>query len=227
MQPVQVCIQCKWADTGWVDLDVGLRERKKLATRSALHQAALRLAVVRGVAHVTAEDISAEAGVSTRTFFNYFPTKEEAFVADDLDRGHRFVATVAAAPDGAPVWSMLRETAIAVFGASDLPKKEQALKEQLVRTSPDVVAHVLATFARLEQELVVELERRVPATSPLHARLLANAVVAAIRAAAETWLSSTDPAPSFPDLLDQAFRVLAPAFPADARTAPRRRSAQP
>lgn len=222
MQSVQVCIHCTSGDTGPVDLDVGLRERKKLATRSALHQAALRLAVVRGVAHVTAEDISAEAGVSTRTFFNYFPTKEEAFVADDLERGHRFVQTVAAAPDGAPIWPLLKQTAIAVFGASDLPPKEQALKEQLVRTSPDVVAHVLATFARLEQELVVELERRTTSTSPLHARLLANAVVAAIRAAAETWLSSTDAAPGFPDLLDQAFTQLAPAFPAGRRTAARR-----
>lgn len=195
---------------------VGLRERKKLATRSALHAAALRLAVLRGVAHVTADDIAAEAGVSVRTFFNYFPTKEEAFVADDLERGRRFVRAVAAAPEGAPVWALLRATAVSVFGSSDLPDKEQVLKEQLVRTSPEVVAQVLATFARLEEELVVELDRRTAGAPVLHARLLANAVVAAIRAAAETWLASDDPGEVFPDLLDQAFAALAPAFAAPA-----------
>jgi AcrR family transcriptional regulator len=203
-----------------VDHLVGLRERKKLATRTALHAAALRLAVSRGVTQVTAEDIAAEAGVSVRTFFNYFSTKEEAFVADDLERGRRFVRAVAAAPDGARVWALLHETAVSVFGSSDLPDKEQALKEQLVRTSPEVVAQVLASFARLEEELVVELDRRTPGAPGLHARLLANAVVAAIRAAAEAWLASDDPADAFPDLLDQAFRALAPAFhPDPARSA--------
>jgi AcrR family transcriptional regulator len=192
----------------------GLRERKKLATRAALHAAALRLALAGGAAQVTAEDIAAEAGVSVRTFFNYFSTKEEAFVADDLDRGRRFVQRVAGAAEGTAVWALLRESAVAVFGSSELPDREQALKEQLVRTSPEVVAQVLATFARLEQELVVELERRTAGTPALHPRLLANAVVAAIRAAAETWLASDDGGDAFPDLLDQAFRALAPAFEA-------------
>jgi AcrR family transcriptional regulator len=190
----------------------GLRERKKEATRTALHLAALELAVERGVEHVTADDIAAEAGVSTRTFFNYFATKEEAFVADDLERGRRFVHAVAAAPDSAPVWPLLHRTAVAVFVADGVPTREQALKQQLVRESPVVGAHVLATIARLEQQLVAELERRTPAAPPLRARLLANAVVAVLRASAETWLGSDDGGPGFPDLLDDAFTALAPAF---------------
>jgi AcrR family transcriptional regulator len=202
-----------------VGVTTGLRQRKKEATRTALHVAALQLAVERGVEHVTAEEIAAAAGVSTRTFFNYFATKEEAFVADDLERGRRFVDVVAAAPDAEPLWPLLHRTAAEVFAADGVTTREQALKQQLVRDSPAVGAHVLATIARLEEQLVTELERRTGGTSSLRgalrARLLANAVVAALRSAAATWLAVDDDAVGFPDLLDDAFTALAPAFATD------------
>lgn len=56
----------------------GLRERKKRATRSALQSSAVALFRRHGPDAVTVEDICADAGVSPRTFFNYFSTKEEA-----------------------------------------------------------------------------------------------------------------------------------------------------
>jgi AcrR family transcriptional regulator len=61
----------------------GLREAKKARTREALHRAALELALEVGPEHVTVDAIAARANVSTRTFFNYFPSRESAMSVTD------------------------------------------------------------------------------------------------------------------------------------------------
>ncbi|MDQ4112238.1 MAG: TetR/AcrR family transcriptional regulator, partial [Actinomycetota bacterium] len=54
------------------------RERQKRERRLALIEAAQRLVGERGLDDVTVEEISAAAGLSTRTFFNYFDSKDDA-----------------------------------------------------------------------------------------------------------------------------------------------------
>jgi AcrR family transcriptional regulator len=55
-----------------------LRERKRVETWTAIHEAAASLAQERGLEQATVEVIAESAGVSPRTFFNYFPAKEDA-----------------------------------------------------------------------------------------------------------------------------------------------------
>ena len=87
---------------------IGLRERKKAETRDALVSAALRLADERGLEHVTVEDIATAAGVSPRTFFNYFPSKEDAIVGSSPAFTASVVEALCGRPDDEPPLESLR-----------------------------------------------------------------------------------------------------------------------
>lgn len=204
-------------------MTLGLRERKKAATRTALSYAAMDLAVKHGVDAVTVDDIAAAAGVSSRTFFNYFATKEEAFVAEDLALGRELLERLRIEPAGVVLWpTLVRLLGDNLDLASPLTAA-QARAQHAVRTHPSVLTQQFQQYAGLEAELVAEIARRTaaPATS-LEPRLLAAALVAAMRTALETWFDAG--AVGSPRVLFQvAADRLAPAFAPDAALPPRNR----
>ncbi len=102
---------------------LGLRERKKLDTRWALSDAALELALERGLENVTREDIANRAGVSLRTFNNYFTGKYEAVAFRQVDRTRQSLAAFRERPADEPLWSAITEAMLAPLeaeGAADM-----------------------------------------------------------------------------------------------------------
>src|ERR1700729_1087399 len=80
--------------------EIGLRERRRRQTSADIRGAAVRLIRERGFDKATIEAICAEAGISVRTFFNYFPNKESAIAYGPSDIPPELVEEFVAAGPG-------------------------------------------------------------------------------------------------------------------------------
>lgn len=163
-----------------------LRDRKKAATADALHQAAVRLAIARGLDAVTVEAIADEADVSRRTFSNYFANKEDALLHADRARMRRILAELRARPASEAPWRALRRAAAALFAEADEPDPQWVLQTRLIRRHPSVMAQQMAGHAAFERDLAEELRRRTD--DPIRARVMAAAFLAGLRIGVDVWL---------------------------------------
>src|SRR3954451_14844060 len=125
---------------------VGRRERKKRATRRALHSAALRLVAERGIDAVTIEDIATAADVSPRTFFNYFGSKEDVIVNPDPERAERLRTQLAQTSADATPLGMVEKALIAQLAEVTDRREEWLLRLRLVREIPALTPRHLAAF---------------------------------------------------------------------------------
>ncbi len=197
----------------------GLRERKKRATRLALHQAALQLVAEHGLDGVSVDDIAARADVSPRTFFNYFPTKDDAVVGLDASAIAETAERFAARPVGESPLEALR--AVQVQQATDMagePETLWPLRLRVLEEHPVLLARLHAVFGTAERALAEAIAVRT-GTDPgadVYPALLAAVSGAAVRTALHRWLDS-DFTASLPGLVDEAWDVLAAGLPAPPR----------
>jgi AcrR family transcriptional regulator len=167
-----------------------LRERKKEATRQALHEATLRLALERGLDAVTVDAVADEAGVSRRTFSNYFANKEDAVLYGDRVRASRLLEQLRARPAGEPPWRALTETAVRHYAAHGEVDPGWMAQVRLLRRHPSLLAQQTAAQAELELVLAAEIAARDPDRpgEPTRSRITAAVFLATIRAATGLWV---------------------------------------
>jgi AcrR family transcriptional regulator len=171
--------------------ETGLRERKKAATRRALHEAAWGLAVKLGPDRVTVEAIADATGVSRRTFSNYFGSKEEALMYGDLQRFQRMVAIVHGRPADETPWTALSAAAEEFFRDTGDLDPDWVARGRLVRIHPSLVAAQVQTFAAVERELAAAVMLRLGADpGGIRAPLFAACFLSALRVALNVWLDS-------------------------------------
>ncbi len=166
-----------------------LRERKKEATRQALHEATLRLALERGLDAVTVDAVADEAGVSRRTFSNYFANKEDALLHGDRVRISRLLDRVHARPPGEAPWQALTEAASAHHQAIGEVDPNWLAQVRLLRRHPSLLAQQTAAQHALELELAGVIAARDPGRpdEPMRSRVMAAVFLATMRTATGLW----------------------------------------
>jgi AcrR family transcriptional regulator len=203
--------------------DLGLRARKKLATREALSLAALRLALERGLDKVRVEDIAAAAGVSPRTYNNYFSSREEAICAVALERARRVGSALRERPAGEPLGEAIVRAVVEQHAGRHRPDRTPPDKEmiRLIVSAPTLRGEFLKSNAAMETQLAEAIAARTGTDSErdLGPRVLAAATASAIRVATEHWLRP-DTADDYVTVLTDALRRLVPAASALDRSRP-------
>lgn len=199
----------------------GRRDRKKQQTRTALMDAALRLVAERGLDRVTVEDISDAADVSARTFFNYFASKDEALLGDQFvdDTGvrERFLAM----DPQIPVIGALHLAIRPSLETMQADREKWLLRMRVMLEHPTLIASLLARGAKAERDLVTAIAERLglDPDSPFPT-VTAAATGAAVHSSMTRW-AACGADRTLPELVDEAFEVLATGFADPVRaTAP-------
>lgn len=188
----------------------GLRARKKRQTRERIEAAALDLIERDGFDATTVETIAATAGIAPRTFFHYFPTKEDVVLADYATRLDRLIRELAGRARSERPWTALRMAFLTVASDYEAERDQLVRRFRIMAATPSVAARSLQLQAGWEDALVAALTRRIgiELDSDITPRLLASAALAALRSSLGHWLA-TGCRVRLPDLVDACFSHLA------------------
>ncbi len=203
--------------------ELGLRERKRLQTRSSLVAAARRLTLEHGLGGFTVEQLCDEIGISRRTFFNYFPSKEDAVLghSDEEAPGEILDAFVASGRSDPPTPLIDALTDLfAEFGIRlAISREEYQMMSAVLHREPQLMPRLFAR-AESKSQLLVDLivaREGLPADHPMPR--VATFVLGGLarRSLDEFFAEGNDL--SYPDVIRRnidALRLLFPPRPPEA-----------
>lgn len=196
----------------------GLRERTRRAIQREITEAAERLFVERGYESTTIDDIAAAVGMSRRTLYRYFSSREDVvlgkldFVADEI------LAALRARPEGEPVWVSLRHSFDLLIAHADGPGRPEFAEpmHRVIFGAPGLLARYLEKLERLQDAAEQALrERAAAAETPWAAddptpRAVVGAAFGCLVAAQHAWIAGGT-TERFAVVVDRAMAAVAPA----------------
>ncbi|HEU5127542.1 MAG TPA: TetR family transcriptional regulator [Glycomyces sp.] len=166
-----------------------LRERTRRAVRSEIAATAMRLFAEQGFEATTVDQIAAAAGISRRSFFHYFGTKEDLVLGDTAGLGESIRDVLEARPAEESAWSALR-AALMTLRSGDDPAADLA-HARLCREAPSLRARKLEKYLHWQELLAPDVQRRLglPATEAPdpRARAFVSAALSCLDVAVEAW----------------------------------------
>jgi len=186
-------------------------QRRKQRTRTAIEETSLRLFADKGFDETTVDDLATAAGIGRRTFFRYYPSKNDVVFGAYDSRTEVLRAELAAAgPDVHPVEMVHRALRV----TNDYAPEEYvslAIRIWLLTSVRSLQAHAAWRYSAWEDLIVEHVLARVGARHRLYACGLAKTSIAAMWAAYTVWLDD-GAGPNLTALIDEAFARLTTGF---------------
>ena len=185
--------------------------RRRATSRAELEQVAFTLFTARGFDATTVDEIAAAAGIGRRTFFRYFPSKNDVPWGAFEDELERMRVRLKACPPEVPLMDAIRYALIDFNHVDPAQVPLHRRRMQLILRVPTLLAHSTLRFAAwraVVAEFVAERTGHRP--DDLAPQAIAHAVLGVSVAAYEHWLD--DPGADLGALLDRAMRELGTAF---------------
>ena len=200
--------------------ELGLRERKRLATRRAIQLAALELVAEHGLGGVTIDEISRVADISPRTFFNYFPSKEEAVLGDPPKRPSDAASAEFVGGGSGDLFADLTDLLVGAWSETSIDREVATIRQRVVKRYPELFALRLFTMRAFETEVAEIVAARLandrpdlvddPAALQRMARFGTLVGMAAMRSAWHSWIE--EPASAQEDALTALPRRIHESF---------------
>lgn len=162
-----------------------LRDRRRLQTSREIQRVALSLALREGYDSLTTERIAAQAGISQRTFFNYFLNKDAAIIGTGLCFDDGTVAWFR--ESSGPLLSDLLQALRHLLGSADLDRGMSQLIDRLLDTAPDLLPIFYGSLKRLGDQITDLAVTRLGEDARPDAELLADAISHALADTFRIW----------------------------------------
>jgi AcrR family transcriptional regulator len=188
----------------------GLWDRSRQAAYSEITRTATRLFLQQGFEETTIDQIVAEVGVSRRSFFRYFGTKEDIILGGLIARGESIRAALAERPADEEPFTALRAAFVAMRQPGDTVEFSLDL-HRMMAGSPSLRAKSVEKHQAWQKLLVPEIERRMGIVSGDIPDPRASAIVATVLAcldvATDIW-GSRGGVGELEDIYDEALAVV-------------------
>lgn len=200
------------------DHPAALRSRTRRAVRAEITAVAMRLFLDRGFDAVTMEQVATETGLSRRSLFRYFNSKEDIVLGDLVDAGVIVKEALEQRPAEEPPWQALR-AALESLAAEPQRSAERTLAvSRMLASTPSLRARHLEKRMRWQELLVPELHRRLRALADgevpvLHAEAVVACALTCLDVASQAW-TSREGADDLAELFDEAAAAVGTALPA-------------
>lgn len=194
---------------------LGRREQNRRTRRAALIREARGLFEERGFEGVTVEEVAAAAGVSKRTFFRYFPSKEDVVFPEHERRLERFSDLVRMRVAGEPPMAAVQRAFVALGSQMMADRDEVVALQRIVDASPGLLAADRRRDRQWDAVVAAALAGRGLPT--LEHRIAAGAIMGALRTVLRVWFDG-DGADDLVAMGMQAFAALGAGFQGQAGT---------